>query len=215
MRRDTLVAALATLATLASAAACAPRAGQLTGALTPQVRLPPSALPAGSHRVTFEWEYREQDGFSARGDGVARVSAPDSARMDFFVTGGFGGGWALLLGDALTIPGPDFVRRFIPPPPLLWAALGRLAVPAATDTTARTHGDTLRADIGHDPTWRVTFVGSALSRVERIDGGRIVEWLARDSTRLRYENEAGRRSLTLRVQRVERVSGFDSSIWSR
>lgn len=203
------------LGALVVAAGCAPRAGHLAGNVAPEVRLPDTALPSGSQRVTFEWEYREQDGFSARGDGVARIAAPDSARMDFFVTGGFGGGWALLIGDALTIPGPDFVRRFVPPAPLLWAALGRLAVPAAADTTARTSGDTLRADIGREPTWRVTFVGPTLARVERIDGGRIVEWLSRDSTRLRYENETGHRSLTLRVQRVESVSGFDPSTWRR
>ena len=108
-----------------------------------------------------------------RGEGTARIADPDSARLDFVVDGGFGGGWAVLVGDQLSIPGPDVVRRLIPPAPLLWATLGRLAVPPARDTTARMVGDTLRADIGGDPTWRVTFAGTQLSRVERIDGGRI------------------------------------------
>jgi len=195
--------------------ACAPRARPLAGAPTPVIRLPSTALPNGARRVVFQWDYREQEGFSAHGDGVARVVAPDSARMDFFVQGGFGGGWALLIGDQLTIPGPDFVRRFIPPGPMLWAALGRLTVPPARDTTARVSADTLRADIGSDPTWRVTFVGSQLTRVERIDGGRVQEWIQKDGDTLHYEHETGRRTLTLRIDRTEEVSGFDPSIWRR
>jgi hypothetical protein len=205
----------ASYALVAAAVACAPRAQPLGGAPTPQVRLPDTSLPAGARRIVFKWEYREKDGFNAHGEGVARIVAPDSARMDFFVEGGFGGGWAQLIGDELTIPGPDFVRRFIPPAPLLWATLGRVAVPAARDTTARVAGDTLRADIGTSPTWRVTYVGSRLSRVERIDGGRVQEWMTRDGDQLRYEHESGRRSLTLRLERTEAVSGFEASIWRR
>jgi len=216
VRDRRLFSRLAVGAVLALAAdACAPRAHPLAGAPTPVVKLPSTALPNGARRVVFKWDYREQEGFSARGEGVARIVAPDSARMDFFVDGGFGGGWAILIGDQLTIPGPDFVRRFIPPAPMLWATLGRLTVPAARDTTARVVGDTLRADIGTDPTWRVTFVGPRLSRVERIDGGRIQEWVTRDGETLRYENESAHRTLTLHIERTEEVSGFDSSIWKR
>jgi hypothetical protein len=206
---------LAAVVMIAAAGACAPRAKPLVGAPAPVVKLPPTALAPGARRIVFKWEYREKEGFNAHGEGVARVAAPDSARMDFFVEGGFGGGWALLIGDDLTIPGPDFVRRFIPPAPLLWATLGRVAVPAARDTTARVAGDTLRADIGDAPTWRVTFVGPSLSRVERIEGGRIQEWMARIGDQLRYEHESGRRSLTLRIERTETVSGFDPSVWRR
>jgi hypothetical protein len=203
-----LVAALASTA-------CAPRAKPLAGAPTPVVRLPDTALPKGARRLVFKWEYREQEGFSAHGEGVARVVSPDSARLDFFVEGGFGGGWAILIGDQLATPGPDFVRRLVPPAPMLWATLGRLVAPPAKDTTARLAGDTLRADIGTDPVWRATFVGPRLSRLERIDGGRIQEWVTRNGDELRYEHETGRRSLTLRVERTEEVNGFDASIWRR
>jgi hypothetical protein len=209
--RHVVFAAVALLA-----AGCAPRARPLAGAPTPQVRLPDTRLQGGPRRIVFQWVYREQNGgFQAKGEGVARIVAPDSARMDFFVDGGFGGGWALLIGDQLTTPGPDFVRRLVPPAPMLWATLGRLALPPARDTTARVSGDTLRADIGSEPTWRVTFVGPRLSRVERIDGGRVQEWISREGSLLKYEHESGRRSLTLQVQRTEEVSGFDASIWRR
>jgi hypothetical protein len=211
MRRSAVVGTL--VAVLGLATACAPRAAPLAGAPTPTVRFPDTRLPSGARRIVFGWEYKDQDGFSARGEGLARIAAPDSARMDFFLTGGFGGGWAILVGDRLSSPGPDVVRRLIPPPPLLWATLGRLAVPAARDTTARTAGDTLRADIGEGTRWRVTFVGPRLTRLERVDGGRIVEWVSRDGATLHYENAAAHRSLTLRVERTEEVSGFDATIW--
>lgn len=211
MRRDHRLVAAACMLTATSA--CAPRARPLGGAPVPTLRFPDTRLAPGPRRIVFTWAYQDQDGFSARGEGVGRVVAPDSARMDFFVTGGFGGGWAILIGDQLSVPGPDIVRRLIPPAPLLWATLGRVAVPAAPDTTARVSGDTLRADVGHDPIWRVTFVGPRLVRAERIDGGRVVEWVSREGTTLRYENAAARRSLTLNVQRTEEVGGFDASIW--
>jgi hypothetical protein len=198
---------------LCASIGCAPKAQPLAGAPAPSIRFPDTRIRSGARRVVFKWEYKDQDGFSARGEGLARVVSPDSARMDFFVEGGFGGGWAILLGDRLITPGPDLVRRLVPPAPMLWATLGRLAVSPARDTTARVSGDTLRADLVGDPTWRVTFVGPQLTRIERIDGGRITEWVTRDATSLHYENAAARRSLTLHVERTEEVSGFDASIW--
>ena len=214
-RRPRALRALVPLAA-AAAVACAPRARPLAGAAVPEVRLPTAQLAPGHQRVRFRWRYEEEDGFRANGEGVARVAAPDSARLDFFLDGGMGGGWTLLLGDHLTAPGGDLVRRLLPPPPLLWAALGRLAVPASRDTTARASGDTLRADIGGDPTWRVTFVKSRLVAVDRIDGGRRLEWMQRDSSGgLVYRHETGRRTLTLRDVRTEEVESFAPDTWRR
>jgi hypothetical protein len=164
--------------------------------------------------MNFRWEFVERD-IAARGEGVARIAPPDSARVDFFLDGGYGGGWAVLIGNHLVVPdGGGFVRRYVPPPALMWAALGRLAVPAASDTVARRDGDVLRADIGTDPTWRVTFSGDRLTAVERIDGGRIAERVSRgaDGTAT-YRNDAARRSLLLRVTSVQGVSDFDETIW--
>jgi hypothetical protein len=203
------------LGAVLAAGACAPRARPLAGAAVPQVALPSTALARSPQRVVFRWRYEEAEGFSARGEGVARLAAPDSGRLDFFVDGGFGGGYAVLIGDRLTAPGGEMVRRVVPPAPLLWAALGRLALPAAADTTVRASGDTLRADVGRDPTWRVTFVGPRLTRLERIDGGRIMEWVQRDSSAVRYRHEGERRGLSLDVQRTETVDAFPASIWPR
>jgi len=201
------------VATCATALACAPRAGTLRGAPAP-ARFPRAELPPGHHRIVFRWEYVDQ-ALAARGEGVARVSAPDSVRLDFFLDGGLGGGYAIVVDDSVATPGGDQVRRYLPPVALLWAALGRLAIPPAADTVAKVDGDTLRADIGQNPTWRVTFSGDRLTRVERIVGGRRLEWVSRTGTEIRYQNERAARSLTLKITSTDDVQPFDPEIWRR
>lgn len=193
-------------------AACAPRAGSLGGTPVP-ARLPSAQLPAYPQQLNFDWAYEDRD-FSGRGEGVARVAPPDSARLDFFLSGLGAGGYAWLIGDDLTAPGGALVRRYIPPAPLMWAALGRLAVPPAADTIARVDGDTLRADIGRGDRWRATFVGERLVRLERVSDGRLVESVVRaPSGDVRYENRGAGRTLRLTNVRAERAPEFDASIW--
>lgn len=195
------------------AAGCAPRARPLVGAPAPAVL--PAAELAGHTRMVFRWEYSDGS-LVGRGEGVARMAGPDSLRLDFFLDGGAGGGTAFLIGDSLSAPGGDMVRRLLPTPALLWAAVGRLAVPPATDTTARADGDALRADLGHDPVFRVTFLDGRLSRLERIEGGRLQEWVSRpDSATVEYRHEAARRQLSLKITREDSVEAFDADVWRR
>ena len=203
------------LASLALVVSCAPpRIRPLEGAPAPVQRLPRGDLPEGYRRIVFKWELRDGD-MTARGDGVARIASPDSVRLDFFLDGGLGGGYAIVIGDSISTPGGDQVRRYLPPVALLWAALGRLAVPTVPDTVAKVDGGTLRADIGHDPAWRVTFVGDRLTRLERIVDGRRLEWVARDGADIRYQNERSARSLTLKISSSNDAPPFDSAIWRR
>ena len=205
--------ALLRIVILLTAAGCAPRLRPLTGAPGP-ARLPAAELAPGHRRVVFTWEMRDPD-FHVRGEGVARLAAPDSARLDFFLGGGLGGGRAVLIGQSIRAPGGDLVRRLIPPAPLLWAALGRLALPPARDTTVHVDGVVLRADVGAPPAWRVTFRGDTLVRLDRVSGDRVAEWVERSTPdRVRYRHESARRELTLVVQRVaEETSPFDATIW--
>lgn len=208
----TRAVAVTTLCTVMVVTACAPRLRPLPG--TPAVAaLPSSDLPAGHRRVIFRWELQDPD-ITARGEGVARIASPDSVRLDFFLAGGLGSGAAVLIRSEVRLPpgSVDFVRRLIPPPPLLWAALGRLAIPALPDTIARVDGDTLRADIGVPVAWRVTFVRDTLRRLERVDDGRVIEWVERGS-RVRYRNELSRRRLDLTVSRIDITGAFDPIIW--
>jgi hypothetical protein len=150
---------------------------------------------------------------SGRGDGVARVASPDSVRLDFFLAGGFGSGAAILINDSLQAPGPDLIRKLVPPPPLLWAALGRVALPNVRDTVIRVQDSTLRADVGQPVAWRLSFHGDTLVRAERVDGNRVLVWVERSGKRIRYRNESSRRSLTLTITRMDEVSDFDASTW--
>lgn len=202
------------LALAMAASACRPpRIAPLPGAVVPVQQLPTGSLPGGRRKVVFTWELHDGD-MNARGDGVARIASPDSVRLDFFLGGGFGGGAAVLIGDSLQVPGPDMARRLVPPRALLWAALGRFDVPAEPDTVVRVDGGVLRADIGSPVHWRATFHGDTLMRLERVDGGRLQEWVERSTGQaVRYRNEADRRSLSLVIQRSDAVPPFDPSIW--
>ena len=115
---------------------CAPAALPLPGVLAPDRTLPSIAMPAGHRHLVFKWDYKEGD-IAARGDGSIRTAAPDSARLDFFLGGGLGAGGAVLIGDSLRTPNAAMAKKYIPPPPLLWAALGRLAIPPLPDTVVK------------------------------------------------------------------------------
>lgn len=194
------------------AIACVPRVPPMRGAAVPS-RLPTVELPPHHRQIVFDWEFTEGR-FGVQGEGVARVAPPDSVRLDLFLANGFGNGVAFLLGDTVIAPGGESMRKLLPPAPLLWGALGRLAVPPAADTVVRLDGDTLRAQIGREPAWRVTLSGTEIVRVERIDDDRLVEWMSRsaDST-VHYRHERGQRTLRLRIQRVVTVPSFDDAIW--
>jgi len=185
----------------------------LPGTLAPIQQLPRGTLPDGRRKIVFQWELRDGE-IGARGDGVARIASPDSVRLDFFLAGGFGSGAAVLTGDSLRVPGPDMARKLVPPRALLWASLGRFDVPAERDTVVRVDGALIRADIGAPVHWRATFRGDTLTRLERIDGGRLQEWVERSADqKVVYRNEAARRSLSLVIQRSDAVAPFDPSIW--
>jgi hypothetical protein len=206
--------ALAILAAAGLVTACAPRLTPLTGVPVPAERMPKTGVAPGHHKVVFNWELDDLE-MSGRGEGAAQIAAPDSARLDFFLAGGFGSGAAVLIGDSLRTPGGgDLARRFVPPPALLWALLGKVALPNLPDTVIRVEGVTLRADVGRPVAWRLSFHGDTLFRAERVSGGRVAEWVERsDSSHIRYHNSSARRTLKLTVTRTDEVPDFDASIW--
>jgi len=194
-------------------AACTPAAAPLKGVLAPDRSLPPISMPSGHRHVVFKWDYQEGD-MVARGDGSIRTAAPDSARLDFFLGGGLGAGGAVLIGDSLRAPHADLARRYIPPIPLMWAALGRLAIPALSDTVVRIDGELTRADIGRPLQWRVALKGDTLVELDHISDGKITESLTRGPNGLlTFQAPGARRILRFTVVREEPGS-FNASIWS-
>ena len=195
------------------AVACAPVAAPLKGVPAPDRSLPTLTLPPGHRHIVFKWDYAEGD-IAARGDGAVRMASPDSARLDFFLGGGLGAGAAVLIGDSLRTPHADLVRRYIPPTPMMWAALGRLAIPALPDTVVRLDGDVLRADVGRPVEWRLAIRGDTLVGLEHISGGKITDRFSRGPNGvLNYEAPGARRQLRLTVLR-EQPGSFNATIWS-
>jgi hypothetical protein len=198
---------------LAAVLGCVPSAAPLKGVLAPDRSLPALSLPSGHRHLVFRWDYQEGD-IAARGDGSVRTAAPDSARLDFFLGGGLGAGAAVLIRDSLRSPHAELARRYIPPSPMMWAALGRLAIPPLPDTVVRIDGDLLRADVGRPVRWRVTIRGDTLVALEHILDGKITESIARGADGvLTYRAPGARRRLDLTILRDEPGS-FDASIWS-
>jgi hypothetical protein len=190
--------------------ASAPRAGPLTG-VPVAAGIPDTRLAPGHRRLIFGWEYKERIG-SGRGQGVARIAPPDSVRIDLFLENLESAGFLILIGDSLRLAQSE-ARRSLPPEPFLWAALGVVRVTAA-DTVARQDGDTLRVEIGRDPTWRMAFGSGRLGTMGRITGGRIEETVERsDSTRVVYRQPAAGRSLVLTMRQFIKEAGFDAAIW--
>lgn len=212
-RKPAAAARMTLLATAVVVAACVPHLSPLTGAPMPASALPRPGMPPGHAKIVFNWELQDQE-TTTRGEGAASIASPDSARLDFFLAGGFGHGAAVLIGDSVQAPGGDFIRKLIPPPPMLWAALGRLALPNLPDTVIRGEGTSMRADVGRPVSWRLTFHGDSLVRVERVDDGRVLEWVDRtDPKHVSYRNTVARRSLQLTITKMDEVSSFDASIW--
>ena len=193
-------------------AGCRPRAAPLEGVPAPERALPKIELVGKHRRIVFRWDY-EENSLIARGEGAVRASAPDSARVDLFLSGGILVGKAILIGNTLRATNQQQVERFLPPPPLMWAALGRLAIPPLPDTVVTVEGDLVHADIGRPATWRVTIKGNRVMQLARLSGGRIAEVVTRDAGgRLLYE-VPGRRKLWLGITHDEEVPAFDASIW--
>jgi hypothetical protein len=201
------------IAAVLSASSCAPpRARALEGELAPERSLPAIELAAGHRRVVFRWDY-EENALIARGEGAMRIASPDSARVDLFLAGGIPVGRAVLIGDEIKSVSQPQVERFLPPAALMWAAIGRLAIPPLPDTVVTVEGELMHADIGRPAAWRVTIKGTRLMRLARLSGGRIAEVVTRDDGgRLLYE-VPGRRKLWLGIIRDEEAQPFDASIW--
>jgi hypothetical protein len=97
---------------------------------------------------------------------------------------------------------------------MMWAALGRLAIPPLPDTVVRVDGDLLRADVGNPVQWRVGIRGDTLVELQHISGGKITESLTRGvNGLLTYERPGARRRLELTFLR-DQPGSFDASIWS-
>jgi hypothetical protein len=198
-------------------AACAPKLAPLVNAVpVAQQRepLPRIELPRINQRIVFTWKLQEAE-LSVRGEGAARIAAPDSARLDLFVAGSLGSGAAWVIGDDMRLQAPEALRRVLPPPAFLWAALGRFSIPPGADTVVARANDAITAEIGPTPRWRIGMTAGRVTKLERAEGDRLVDRLERrEDGSLVYLHGPSRRQLTLVITRVDTVPAFEPSIWS-
>jgi hypothetical protein len=164
--------------------------------------------------MEFRWEYRDY-AIQNRGQGLIRIAPPDSARLDLLTDGGLVPAPAILIGAGpIWSPVGDAITSILPSPEMVWAAVGRLAVPAAPDSTKQVSDGVVHVEIGTAPTWRVTFDGARLSSLIRADGRKVLERVTRSGdSAVTYVR--GRSTLRITDVRITNSIPFDSEIWRR
>lgn len=179
------------------------------------------ATPPGSPLwITFDWEAREREA-RYTGRGTARVAPPDLARLDLFGPRGESYLSAAVVEGELRLP-PSADSGMVPPPALLWGALGVFQPPEGAELTSSTrNGSRLRLSYRNgDERWSFDFESDRLTRVEWNGTGG-----ARKSVELKGEGKAkipreavyrdwrAFTELKIKVGEVEEVDSFPPEIW--
>jgi hypothetical protein len=169
----------------------------------------------------FDWQVSER-GARVSGRGVARAEPPYRARLDLFSGNGETVARAALIDGQLYLP-DGVPLEVIPPPNLLWAALGVFRPgPDAELLGARRAGDsvelTYRASGGQELRYHIE--GARVREVELLEGGRALHRISltanetssypRDAT---YRNLAEFRELQFVTRSVEHVEPFPPDTW--
>ncbi len=193
-----------------------PDAAGMADALRAETRLDTAV------QVVFGWRANDR-GVRARGRGAARVAPPARARLDLFLDNGETALRAALVDSEIRLPA-GASDDVLPPPDLLWAALG--VVHPGPDATF-TGGDRLE-----DGSVRLRYrypdgtelhyqaLDDVLVRVEVLSGGRVVEEVElviaageRFPTEATYRHRTDFRELQLVRESMETVSSFPDDIW--
>lgn len=174
-------------------------------------------------RLTFAWRAREPD-FRWEGIGVARVEPPDRARLDLFLDNGETAAIAALVGDDLRVPA-DLPLELVPPPALLWAALGVFRPGAGAEALEGRRadgatelrfglpgGDLLRYRLRERSVAEAAVLreGDEMERVVLAGSGDSSNYPAEAV----YRNLRDYRELELRLESFEHVDPFPSHIWN-
>jgi len=174
-------------------------------------------------RIIFDWEAREP-GRRFRGRGVARVEPRYRARLDLFRESLETVARAALVEGELRVA-QDVSEDILPPPRLLWAAIGvvRPGTGYALLGAERLEEGGVRIRYGYpgDEELRYTVQGDRLRRVALLRGDDVVETVELDvDPASRFPSSAVYRHLgdfrELRIERdsVELVEPFPPDIWS-
>ena len=179
--------------------------------------------PRGSENATLRWRFSDRE-MSVSGRGAARVTPPDSLRIDVRGPLGFGRGTLVLAGDSVWANPEDLVRQVLPGRFMVWAMLGILHAPdaMARAETANAKGRHLLRLVeldGRMTTFELlgdTIVGAVQVRGDRVvgrltlvrgAGGRVVHAEAED-----LERNA---RLVFDIPSSTPSRGFPPEVWRR
>ncbi|MEX2467809.1 MAG: hypothetical protein WD995_12940 [Gemmatimonadota bacterium] len=174
-------------------------------------------------QIIFEWQAND-GGVRASGRGVARVEPPYKARLDLFLGNGETALRAALVDGEIRLP-PGAPDDILPPPDLLWGALGilRPAEGARLLGGDRLEDGSVRLRYQYADGTQLHYQVSegVLTRVDQVENGRIVQEVTlsfsqagRYPTHATYRHRADFRELRLTRETLEAVPPFDEEIWN-
>jgi hypothetical protein len=177
----------------------------------------------GPLRIVFDWQLNDA-GQRVSGRGVARVEPPYRARLDLFLDNGETVVSAALVDGELRLP-PGSPDDILPPPDLMWGALGvfRPLGDARLLGADRLEGEGTRLRYGYGDGREIHYLveRGLLSALELRDGGRVVQRVdvgaerdARYPVEATYRNLAAFRELRLTRETLSVVGPFDPEIWN-
>lgn len=223
--RVVALAALAVALPLLTAT-CGPRRLAVLGPVA-EPEAAASTLRSGTElaeplRIDFNWQLNE-GGQRVRGRGVARVEPPYHARLDLFLDNGETVISAAMVDGDFRLP-PGAPEDILPPPDLMWGALGVFRPHDGTRLLGgeRLEGNAVRLRYGYADGTELHYevLAGALRSLELVDRGRVVqrvELAPEDGDRYpveaTYRNVADFRELRLERASLQVVGPFDPDIW--
>lgn len=212
---------------LALLAACGPSRLAVVGPV-PDPSLVASALEERTRleeplQLIFEWQAND-GGVRGRGRGVARVEPPYKARLDLFLDNGETALRAALVDGALRLP-PGAPDDMLPPPDLMWGALGVLRPDAAAELQGgdRLEDGSVRLRYAYPSGIELHYQVSdgVLTRIDQIENGRVVQEVTlsfaeegRYPTEATYRHRTEFRELRMTRESLEAVPPYDARIWN-
>jgi hypothetical protein len=178
--------------------------------------------PEDPLRIVFDWQLNDA-GQRVEGRGVARVEPPDRARLDLFLDNGETVVSAALVDGDLRLP-PGSPDDILPPPDLMWGALGvfrPLGDPRllGADQLER-DGVRLRYRYEDGNEIHYTAAAGVMIALELLHDGHVVQRVdvapereAHYPLEATYRNLAEFRELKLVRQSLAVVAAFDPEIW--
>jgi hypothetical protein len=205
-----------------AAVSCASGGDFTTGEPAPLIarRVVEATAPARPLRIVFDWSLRDRDArFS--GAGAARVQAVYRGRLDLFGPRGETYLRAALVGEQMSLPA-SAPADALPPPALLWAALGVLQPPADAELvgTSTNAGATFLEYRRGQERWRFRVQDDKLRYAEWLSGadGRRTVDLEGDGgfglpQRALYRDWIAFRELELILTEIDEVDAFPDDIF--